>query len=172
MLIILGGLPGVGKTAIARGLALALGATHIRIDAIEQGLRRSGRFPADLADAGYVVGYAVAEDALRAGRTVIADSVNPIGLTRQAWRDVATRVGVTAFQVEIVCSDREAHQARIAARTSDMPGHRLPDWGEVETRRYEAWTDADLVVDTAGRTIDDCVVEIMRSARREPLQPS
>lgn len=42
MLIILGGLPGAGKTTIARELALRLGAVHIRIDSIEQATRDSG----------------------------------------------------------------------------------------------------------------------------------
>ena len=36
MLIILGGLPGSGKTTIARELAGQLGAVHLRIDSIEQ----------------------------------------------------------------------------------------------------------------------------------------
>jgi predicted kinase len=36
MLIILGGLPGTGKTTIARELARQLGAVHVRIDSIEE----------------------------------------------------------------------------------------------------------------------------------------
>ena len=42
MLIIFGGLPGVGKTAIAVELARLIGAVHLRIDSIEQGIRASG----------------------------------------------------------------------------------------------------------------------------------
>jgi predicted kinase len=42
MLIVLRGLPGVGKTAIARELARTLGAVHLRIDSIEQALRSAG----------------------------------------------------------------------------------------------------------------------------------
>src|SRR5512134_3853420 len=76
-LIILSGRPGVGKTTIARGLARHLGAVHVRIDPIEQAIRESRMGTAPIDDAGYRVGYAVAEDNLRLGRTVIADSVNP-----------------------------------------------------------------------------------------------
>jgi hypothetical protein len=36
-------------------------------------------------DVGYRVGYPVAADNLHVGRTVIADSVNPIQLCRNAW---------------------------------------------------------------------------------------
>jgi predicted kinase len=42
MLVVLSGLPGVGKTTIARELARATGAVHVRIDAIEQALRNAG----------------------------------------------------------------------------------------------------------------------------------
>jgi predicted kinase len=42
MLVVLSGLPGVGKTAIARELAVAMGAVHVRIDSIEQALRNEG----------------------------------------------------------------------------------------------------------------------------------
>jgi predicted kinase len=38
MLLILGGLPGTGKTTIARELARKLGVVHVRIDSIEQAL--------------------------------------------------------------------------------------------------------------------------------------
>jgi len=75
MLIILGGLPGTGKTTIARELARQLGAVHVRIDSIEEAILDSGVWSSPINDAGYRVGYAVAADNLRIGGTVIADSV-------------------------------------------------------------------------------------------------
>jgi len=39
VLIVFGGLPGTGKTAIARELSRRLGASYVRIDTIEQSLR-------------------------------------------------------------------------------------------------------------------------------------
>ena len=62
MLIIFGGLPGTGKTAIAQQLARELGAVYLRIDSMEQAIRDSGVISKSLDDAGYRVGYAVAED--------------------------------------------------------------------------------------------------------------
>jgi len=100
MLIIFSGLPGSGKTAIARELAHHLGAVHLRIDSIEQAIRDSGVLSRPLDDTGYRIGYAIAEDNLRAGRTVIADSVNPLPLTRDAWVEVANRAQVTAVEID------------------------------------------------------------------------
>jgi predicted kinase len=91
MLIILGGLPGTGKTTIARELARQLGAVHVRIDSIEEAILDSGVLSSPINDAGYRVGNAVAADNLRIGSTVIADSVNPIPLSRDAWVEGRSR---------------------------------------------------------------------------------
>ena len=110
MLIIFGGLPGVGKTTIARELARQLGAIHVRVDSIEQAIRDSGTLSQPLNDAGYLVAYAIAEDNLRLGRTVIADSVNPVHLSRDAWIGVAHRARAGAAEVELICSDPQQHR--------------------------------------------------------------
>jgi predicted kinase len=158
MLIVLSGLPGVGKTTIARESARRLGAFHVRIDSIEQALREAG---CAVEGEGYAVGYAVAGDNLRIGRVVIADSVNPWPLTREAWRAVAAEAGVPAVEVEIVCSDLSEHRRRIDERTPDIPGHRLPTWGEVMARDYRAWTTGRIVIDTAGRDVGEGVQAIL-----------
>jgi predicted kinase len=164
MLIILGGLPGVGKTAIAAELARVIGAVHVRVDSIEQAIRASGVVSQPLDDAGYRVAYAVAEDNLRHGRTVIADSVNPLHLTREAWAGVAKRARVRAIEIEVRCSDISEHRRRVETRTSDIPGLKLPAWEEVVGREYHPWDREHLVIDTAGRTVKqniDAIREVL-----------
>jgi predicted kinase len=150
MLIVFSGLPGVGKTAIARELARTIGAVHLRIDSIEQALRRAGH---RVEGEGYEVAYAVAEDNLRAGRTVIADCVNPWLLTRNAWRSVAERAGVAALEIEVVCSDAAEHRRRVESREPDITGHVLPSWQDVVDRDYHVWDRDRLVVDTAASDV-------------------
>jgi predicted kinase len=160
MLIILGGLPGSGKTTIAKALARRLAAPHIRIDSIEQALLRSGEAE-KVETAGYAIAFAVAADCLRAGATVIADSVNPLAVTRDGWRAIAADAGVRALEVEILCSDPAEHRRRVETRTADIPGHIQPTWIEVVQRDYEPWTSADLVIDTASTDIDAAVADIV-----------
>ncbi|MFE4819467.1 AAA family ATPase [Streptomyces sp. NPDC056704] len=151
MLIVIGGLPGTGKTTLARLLAARLGAVHLRVDTIEQAIVRAGLARHPVGPAGYVVGYALAEEHLRQGLTVIAESVNPLAVTRDAWRDAAVRGGVAATEVELVCSDPAEHRHRVTSRSVDVPDLPLPDWQQVVARDYEPWDRAHIVVDTAGQ---------------------
>lgn len=162
MLIILAGLPGVGKTTIARELARRLVAVHVRIDSIEQGIRQSAAHAdVPMDDTGYLAGYAVSEDNLRLGHMVIADSVNPWELTRDAWMTVAGRAGTKALEVEIVCSDPIEHERRLTSRAADPPGIKPLSWQQVLARDYRPWHRAHLVIDSARKTPAECVAEII-----------
>jgi len=172
LLVIFSGLPGSGKTTIARELARRLGAVHLRIDTIEQAMVNSGITLSEVPESGYRVGYALAEDNLRLGHIVVADSVNPLRITRDAWRSIADAAGCPAIDVEIVCSDREEHKARVETRTTDIEGLKLPDWQKVQNREYHDWHIERIVVDTAGRAPESCVDELIGRIEGPTLQNS
>jgi predicted kinase len=161
MLIIFGGRPGVGKTTIARELARQLGAMYLRIDSIEQVIRDCGKMSGPLDESGYCVAYAVAEDNLVLGRAVVADSVNPLSVSRDAWTDVARRAGVGSLEVEVTCSDLRLHRQRLEARPSDIAGLRVT-WEEVISRDYEPWNREHIVIDTAAMSVADAVNELRK----------
>ncbi|MGZ2483713.1 putative kinase [Rhizobium pisi] len=157
MLIILGGLPGSGKTTVARALARRLGAVHVRVDTIEQAIRASGDPSIDIGPAGYVVAYGVAEDNLTLGSVVIADSVNPLEITRDAWLAVAARSGVTAVEIEVICSDKIEHRQRVETRKTDVEGLIKPTWQQVVDRVYDDWGNRPITVDTAAKDTQEIV---------------
>jgi predicted kinase len=165
VLIVLGGMPGTGKSSIARRLAEKYAAMYLRIDTIEQALIRAGLPAKEIGPEGYSVAYALAEENLRVGRIVIADSVNPLVLTREAWRAAATRAGAKVIEVEVRCSDVAEHQRRVEMRVADIDEHILPTWQDVLGRTYEPWDRERIVIDTAHRDPDDCM-EMLDQALR------
>lgn len=160
MLYIFGGLPGTGKSALSRHLARVQKAVYLRIDTIEQSLRKAGSLVN--GPEGYVVAYAIAADNLRLGFHVVADSVNPLRVTRAAWREVAARVGMPFVEIEVVCSNAAEHRSRVETRSTDIAGLRLPTWNEVMSREYEPWDEERLVIDTAGQTPEQSVAALQR----------
>ncbi len=156
-IIILSGLPGSGKTTLARLLAQKTGALHLRIDSIEQALIRSGI--EKVGPAGYMAAYEVAKDHLNNGGCVIADSVNPIEITRRSWRMTAETCEAAVCEILIVCSDPSLHRHRLQSRKADIPGHILPAWEDVIDLIFEPWIP-DI------HTIDMAFMEPERAARQ------
>ena len=156
MLIILGGLPGTGKSTIAKQLAKQLNAVYIRIDTIEQALKQARNCEIEGPE-GYLVGYALAADNLRLGLHVIADSVNPIAITRHAWQKVAQEAHVKFIEIELFCSNAITHQNRVETRKADIKGHCLPSWEDVLTRDYESWESKSISIDTSSHSVDQSI---------------
>lgn len=160
MLIVLGGLPGTGKTTISRLLVQKRPATYLRIDAIEHAIIKS-QGQRDVGPTGYMVAYELAKSNLSLGIPVVADSVNPLEITRQAWREVAKSVATPFIEVEVVCSDLVEHERRVNSRKADIDGFTLPTWEQVVTRAYEPWQSSQLVIDTSSTTADDATALIL-----------
>lgn len=164
-LIVLGGLPGVGKTSLARALARRIPLAHIRVDTIEGTLVHSGMAEQITGPEGYAVAFRVAGDQLELGLSVVADTVNPMPETRSWWRDVAARHGASVVEVELECSDPVAHEARVVERTSDIPGMTVPTWEQVLDREYHAWSP-NLRLDSAihnPQELAEIVIDWLRS---------
>jgi predicted kinase len=167
MLYIFGGLPGTGKSTLAKTLARPCNAAYLRIDTVEQSVRDSG-LSVD-GPIGYNIAYHLALDNLRLGMSVVADSVNPIGITRRAWRDVAAQANVPFVEIEIICSDPGEHQKRIESRHSDIPRLQLPTWQDVIEREYEPWDTEPIRLDTAGQSPDESASYLLDAIRNREL---
>jgi predicted kinase len=148
-LIVFAGLPGVGKTTLARQVADALDVTFLRIDTIEVAVLRSG-LPIAGNPVGYLVAGWVAADQLRSGRAVVTDAVNNVEVARLGWREIAADADATVHFIEIVCSDVDEHRRRVEVRTADIEGLANPSWEDVQARRWEPLDEPHLRIDNVG----------------------
>ena len=158
-LIAMAGLPGVGKSSIARLLAHRFGAIWLRIDSMDQAIWASGTAPSDLFDWSYRAAQAIAADNLALGLDVIADCVNDCQKARDGWEIAARRTGAQVRWLEVVCSDPIEHRRRIETRSTDGKGLALPNWDAVSGRAYDKWNRDRHVIDTANRSLEDSAKE-------------
>ena len=155
VLYIFSGLPGVGKSTLAVALAKQVGATYLRVDAIEQGLKEL--YKTDIYDEGYQLAFRIAKDNLKQGLSVVGASCNSVTESRIAWQQVAIDLHLQFVNIEVICSDNAEHQNRVETRQSSIADLKLPTWQQVQEREYHAW-DGDVIrVDTAGEQVQQSV---------------
>jgi predicted kinase len=158
ILFIFSGLPASGKSTLSKLIAKKYGSAYVRIDTIEQGLRDLGNF--NVQGEGYVLSYRVAADNLKIGDNVVADSCNPILLTRKEWEEVATINGSIFINIEVICSDENEHKKRIETRTNEIEGLKLPTWEEIRNREFHPWVGDRITIDTASKSIETSLMEL------------
>lgn len=168
MFIVFAGLPGVGKSTIAHKLAGILPAFYLRIDTIENAIIASDVLSQQGKPgvSGYMTAYRLASDNLSLGHMVIADSVNPLKITRDAYRSLALSANVPLVEVEIICSDLAEHKRRVETRREKSQDPSEPTWSAVQSRQYEPWDRPHLVIDTALFSPEEAVGLIIDQLRQ------
>jgi predicted kinase len=150
VLIVLSGLPGTGKSAIAQRISIARGLPVLSVDPIESAIVRSGiprSFETGLA--AYVAAGAIADGMLTAGLSPVIDAVNAGEPAREWWRELAQQHDTDLRIIECVVSDEAEHSARVGARERGL-AIAEPTWAEVVQRRseWQPWPETHLTVDS------------------------
>ena len=149
-LIVLAGLPGTGKSTVARSLMDRVAGIWLRVDTVEAGLLKAGiprSFETGLA--AYVVAADIARTHLQLGRDAIIDAVNGVEEARSMWRELATECHARRYVIETVCSDEAEHRRRVESRADPTPPLPAPTWAQVRSRDYRPWDEPTLTWDTA-----------------------
>ncbi|BDV32321.1 AAA family ATPase [Microbacterium terricola] len=142
MLLVISGLPGTGKSALAARVAQAAHAVHLSIDTIEDALIGAG-IPASWTTgvAAYEAVRAVAEQNLELGHTVVVDAVNDSEIARDTWRRAAAATRAPLTFILLTLDDAVEHRRRLEDRHRDLRSIQEPTWDDVRTRQaeFEPW---------------------------------
>jgi len=162
-LIVFGGVPGSGKSAVSERVGAALGITVFALDWLLGALTPFGmRHRQDLVGVGGELLTTLAYRELAAGRSAILDTTSEDPPERARWASLATAAGAAFVPVVCACSDEALHRERVEGRVRGIPGWAdAGDWANASARRaaFPPWPEA-LSVDTA-RPLDECVAKVL-----------
>jgi hypothetical protein len=134
VLVVIGGLPAIGKSTIARALAIDVAAPYLRVDRIEQAIWPGRPFPT--------------RSVRPATRWGTGSPSSNLSWARMSSSNASTR------------SRSPAMRGRLQRRASDVDGLVKPTWDEVVEREYEPWHRTPVRIDTSTISVPRAVQRI------------
>jgi predicted kinase len=153
------GLPGTGKSALARALAKSLGFALIGTDQVSGAIRRVDpeSYPQRAARLAGPIAGSIAAQQFALGLGVVLDHAGHRNSVRADWARFAQRHRVPFVLLHTVCSDVGEHRRRVEADRAIAPGMPKRTWADVEAQRakFEQWEAAQLVLDAMQSPADN-----------------
>ena len=147
-LICVAGLPGSGKSVVARRLAERLDALLLRTDATRKELFPAPDYSPQEGARTYAEFHRRAEEGLAAGRSVVMDATFHSQASRAQAQAIARRLGVP-WRLLLVTAPEEIVRERIARRANDISDADFQVYLEMAAI-FEPVTEEHTVIDNSG----------------------
>ena len=132
-LILVMGLPGVGKSHCARLLCARLGAAHVASDELRSRLFIAASYADEENRAVFAAATALVDELLEEGHRVVVDATNLVARNRAGTVEAARRRGIPVTYVRVVSSDEDA-RGRLASRRTERA---VGDHSEADESIYD-----------------------------------
>ncbi|MBL8160736.1 MAG: ATP-binding protein [Anaerolineae bacterium] len=173
-LILFAGMPGSGKTTLARMVSRRLGVPAFAKDRVQRVLRDHHLADASSGD-GYYIILDLADEQLSLGLSVILDATFPLDHFRTVASEIAARHQARFCAIYCYCSDDAVWRDRMTNRVQYVPGWKPVGWDDVQRMRdyYQPWDDNALFVDSLRSPEENLpmVLEHIRDAPHRPYKP-
>lgn len=174
VVVLFTGLSGSGKSTIARALTdhvletTGRTVTSLDGDVVRRHLSAGLTFsPADRETNIRRIGWVAAEVA-RHGGLAICSPIAPYAATRDDVRRMVTDAGGELFLVHVATPVEECERRDRKGLYAKARAGEIPDFTGISAP-YEEPTDADVVVDTTGRSVDDALDDVLAGLERRGL---
>ncbi len=174
VVVLFTGLSGSGKSTIARALTdhvletTGRTVTSLDGDVVRRNLSAGLTFsPADRETNIRRIGWVAAEVA-RHGGLAICSPIAPYAATRDDVRRMVTDAGGELFLVHVATPVEECERRDRKGLYAKARAGEIPDFTGISAP-YEEPTDADVVVDTTGRSVDDALGDVLAGLERRGL---
>jgi predicted kinase len=132
-LVLVMGLPGVGKSHCARLLCVRLGAAHVASDELRSRLFIAASYADAENRAVFAAATSLVDGLLGEGHRVVVDATNLVARNRAGTVEAARRRGVPVTYVRITSSDDDARGRLASRRAARAPG----DHSEADEAIYD-----------------------------------
>lgn len=147
-LVVVCGLPGVGKSRVSRAIADRLDATLIRTDVVRKSLFDDPQYTTAETERTYAAVRDRAREALADGDRVVLDGTYRSRPFREAVAEMAADLGIDCQFVHVTC-DEDVVRERIRQRTDTVSDATYENHRELKSE-FDAFACPHVTIDNSG----------------------